>query len=112
MANPYNDAAAERSNKRVLAKARAQAADPSRAEQEAERRARLEQEKPTYAPLVKRIAEAEAKVAAGYRAGARRAGVDNQDQATQDLRSAAYHQNRADALEAAALALAEKEASQ
>lgn len=43
MANPFNDAAAERSNKRVLAKAREQRDDPSRATQEAERRARLDE---------------------------------------------------------------------
>ena len=43
MPNPFNDPAAERSNKRVLAKAREQAADPSRIEQEAARRTRMEE---------------------------------------------------------------------
>lgn len=41
MPNPFNDAAAERSNKRVLAQAREQASDPRRIAQEAERRARV-----------------------------------------------------------------------
>jgi hypothetical protein len=45
MANPFNDPAAERSNKRVLAEARRQAEDPTRAEQEAQRRARVEEAK-------------------------------------------------------------------
>lgn len=57
MANPFNDPAAERSNKRVLAEARRQADDPTRIQQEAERRARIEEREREKASLGTPISE-------------------------------------------------------